>query len=169
VTCLTVWVNSVLPEDKAISKASEVMSRHLVFTLLAERLSGQVIEGVTRAPKSGQEHETNLALTLAFLNSVGCNKCCSQYAVEYQTPSLGALTALCDVLWEMAEHFVMAPQFRALAVEADLQVCSSGGGGGGEIDSRGSISFEVCSRGMHIIVSCCFLYSLDSEAHLKFC
>jgi hypothetical protein len=79
----------------------------MVLTLLVERLSGQVIQGVMRSPASVQEHQKNLALSLAFLSSIGCNK----YGTEYQTLSLGGLTAVCDALWEMAEFFVMAPQF----------------------------------------------------------
>jgi len=113
VRCLTVWVNSVLPEERAIGEPSELLSTPMVLTLLVERLSGQVIQGVVRSPASVYEHQKNLALSLAFLSSIGCNK----YGTEYQTLSLGGLTAVCDALWEMAEFFVMAPQFAPRAQE----------------------------------------------------
>ncbi|MGB1597858.1 MAG: hypothetical protein ACPIOQ_34200 [Promethearchaeia archaeon] len=49
VECLTRWVNSVLPQDKAVQAISDLLTSPLAFALLVERLLDRSIPGVVRA------------------------------------------------------------------------------------------------------------------------
>ena len=49
VECLTRWVNSVLPQDKAVQAISDLLTSPLAFALLVERLLDHSIPGVVRA------------------------------------------------------------------------------------------------------------------------
>jgi len=75
---------------------AELLTTRMTLTLLAERLAGQVIQGIERdaaATASSNPHEGNLARTLHFLNSVGANKFCTEYQVSFPCMLLG--TARC--------------------------------------------------------------------------
>lgn len=77
---------SLLSPDSVCGTA--LLTTPLALPLLAERLAGQVIEGVDRKPESQKQHQHNLALSLQYLHAAGANKFCAEYQVRPETARL---------------------------------------------------------------------------------
>eukprot|EP00961_Rhodomonas_salina_P161247 2170782-Rhodomonas_salina.2 len=113
------WVNSAIPKELALSSLSDLFTTPLALVSLLEHVGDCVIPGVIRAPTSSYEQDRNFRAALGFLEQNDLNVGRNDYLSLVQNGEQGLL----ELLWNVAEHFVIRPQFGSPTPSA----CQAGG------------------------------------------